>query len=55
VQRPAAWQEGCLIEAAMLNTSPWEGAVCRAMKVGKEEDIGFLTAIETWLKNDLNS
>jgi len=27
-----------LIEAAMLNTSPWEGAVCRAMKVGKERD-----------------
>ena len=29
-----------LIDAAMLNTSPWEGAVCRAMKVGKEEIIG---------------
>ena len=39
----------------MLNTSPWEGAVRRAMKVGKEEVIGFLTAIETWLKNDLNA
>jgi hypothetical protein len=39
----------------MLNTSPWEGAVCRAMKVGKEEVIGFLIAIETWLKNDLNA
>ena len=25
-----------LIEAAMYNTSPWEGAVCRPMKVGKE-------------------
>ena len=34
-----------LIEAAMLNTSPWEGAVCRAMKVGKEEIIGLLTAV----------
>lgn len=44
-----------LIEAAMLNTSPWEGAVCRAMKVGKEEIIGLLTAVETWLKNDLNT
>ncbi len=43
-----------LIEAAMLNTSPWEGSVCRAMKVGKEEIIGILTAVETWLKTDLN-
>ncbi len=43
-----------LIEAAMLNTNPWEGAVCRAMKVGKEEIIGLLTAVETWLKKDLN-
>jgi L-seryl-tRNA(Ser) seleniumtransferase len=42
-----------LIDAAMLNTSPWEGAVCRAMKVGKEEIIGILTAVETWLKTDL--
>src|SRR5579862_4290877 len=44
-----------LIEAAMLNTSPWEGAVCRAMKVGKEEIIGVLTAVETWFKTDLNA
>jgi uncharacterized pyridoxal phosphate-dependent enzyme len=44
-----------LIEAAMRNTSPWEGAVCRAMKVGKEEVIGLLTAVETWLKADLNA
>jgi L-seryl-tRNA(Ser) seleniumtransferase len=43
-----------LIEAAMLNTSPWEGAVCRAMKVGKEEIIGLLTAVETWMKADLS-
>src|ERR1700676_4544773 len=43
-----------LIEAAMLNTSPWEGAVCRAMKVGKEEIVGLLTAVETWLKTDLD-
>jgi uncharacterized pyridoxal phosphate-dependent enzyme len=41
-----------LIEAALLNTSPYEGAVCRPMKVGKEEVIGCLTAIETWLKLD---
>jgi len=43
-----------LIEAAMLNTSPWEGAVCRAMKVGKEEIVGLITAVETWLKTDLS-
>jgi uncharacterized pyridoxal phosphate-dependent enzyme len=41
-----------LIEAALLNGSPREGAVCRAMKVGKEEVIGCLTALETWLKLD---
>ena len=41
-----------LIDAAMRNSAPWEGAVCRAMKVGKEEVIGCLTAIETWLKID---
>jgi len=29
-----------LIEAALLNSSPREGAVCRPMKVGKEEVIG---------------
>ena len=43
-----------LIEAAMKNTSPWEGSVCRAMKVGKEEIVGLLTAVETWLKTDLD-
>jgi L-seryl-tRNA(Ser) seleniumtransferase len=43
-----------LIEAALANTNPWEGAVCRPMKVGKEEIIGCLTAVETWLKMDLN-
>jgi uncharacterized pyridoxal phosphate-dependent enzyme len=43
-----------LIEAALLNCSPREGAVCRPMKVGKEEIIGCLTALETWLKLDEN-
>ena len=48
---------GCkdLIEAAMLNTSPWEGAVCRAMKVGKEEVMGCLAAVEAWTKMDLSA
>src|SRR6476469_7383315 len=41
-----------LIEAALLNCSPREGAVCRPMKVGKEEVIGCLKALETWLKVD---
>ncbi len=41
-----------LIESALLNSSPREGAVCRPMKVGKEEVIGCLTALETWLKID---
>src|SRR6202795_43801 len=44
-----------LIEAAMKNTSPWEGSVCRAMKVGKEEIVGLVTAVETWLKTDLDA
>jgi len=44
-----------LIEAALLNTSPYEGAVCRPMKVGKEEVMGCLAAIETWLKLDSNA
>ena len=42
-----------LIEAALANSSPYEGAVCRPMKVGKEEIIGCLTAVETWLRVDL--
>jgi seryl-tRNA(Sec) selenium transferase len=41
-----------LIEAALLNSNPREGAICRPMKVGKEEVIGCLTALETWLKVD---
>jgi uncharacterized pyridoxal phosphate-dependent enzyme len=41
-----------LITAALKNYAPREGAVCRPMKVGKEEIIGCLTALETWLKID---
>jgi L-seryl-tRNA(Ser) seleniumtransferase len=41
-----------LIEAALRNSAPWEGSVCRPMKVGKEEVIGCLTAVEIWLKSD---
>jgi uncharacterized pyridoxal phosphate-dependent enzyme len=42
-----------LIEAALANSNPWEGAVCRPMKVGKEEIMGCLAAVETWLKMDV--
>lgn len=42
-----------LIDAALANYNPYEGAVCRPMKVGKEEIIGMLTAIETWEKLDI--
>jgi uncharacterized pyridoxal phosphate-dependent enzyme len=44
-----------LIEAGMANSAPWEGAVCRAMKVGKEEIMGILAAVEYWSKADLNA
>jgi seryl-tRNA(Sec) selenium transferase len=44
-----------LIDAALANSSPWEGAVCRAMKVGKEEIIGCLAAVEAWYAMDLNA
>lgn len=44
-----------LITAALANSSPWEGAVCRAMKVGKEEVIGCLAAVEAWQKKDLSA
>lgn len=44
-----------LIDAALANTSPWEGAVCRPMKVGKEEIIGCLAAVEAWFGMDVNA
>lgn len=44
-----------LIDAALANSSPWEGAVCRAMKVGKEEIMGCLAAVEAWMKTDLSA
>jgi uncharacterized pyridoxal phosphate-dependent enzyme len=42
-----------LIEAALANSSPWEGSVCRAMKVGKEEIMGILAALDYWSHADL--
>lgn len=44
-----------LIEAALYNTNPWEGAVCRPMKVGKKEIVGCLAAVEAWFKMDLKN
>lgn len=44
-----------LIDAALANTSPWEGAVCRPMKVGKEEIMGCLAAVEAWFDMDMNA
>ncbi len=42
-----------LIDAALANTCPWEGAVCRPMKVGKEEIMGMLAAVDYWSHADL--
>jgi seryl-tRNA(Sec) selenium transferase len=44
-----------LIDAALAQCSPWEGAVCRAMKVGKEEIVGVLAAVEAWTRLDLGA
>jgi len=44
-----------LIAAALANTSPWEGAICRPMKVGKEEIMGVLAALEWWMKADVGA
>jgi L-seryl-tRNA(Ser) seleniumtransferase len=41
-----------LVEAALRNGSPYEGAVCRPMKVGKEEIVGVLAAVEWSSKRD---
>ena len=51
MQRLAAGRKD-LIDAALMNSAPREGSVCRPMKVGKEEIIGCLTALETWLNLD---
>lgn len=41
-----------LIEAALHNGSPFEGSICRPMKVGKEEIVGALAALEWSSKRD---
>ncbi len=42
-----------LIDAARYNSSPWEGSICRPMKVGKEEIMGMLAAVDYWAKADV--
>ena len=44
-----------LIEAARYNSNPWEGSICRPMKVGKEEIMGCLAAVEYWSKADITA
>ena len=44
-----------LIDAALANSDPWEGAVCRPMKVGKEEVMGLLAALKYWSNADLTA
>jgi D-glucosaminate-6-phosphate ammonia-lyase len=41
-----------LIEAAKLNFGPEGDSLCRTNKVNKEETIGMLVALETYLKED---
>lgn len=41
-----------LIEAALLNNNPNEDAIGRPCKVGKEEIMGLLVALEEYLKRD---
>jgi uncharacterized pyridoxal phosphate-dependent enzyme len=41
-----------LIEAAKLNTSPYSASIHRGMKVNKEEILGMLVALESFLKRD---
>lgn len=41
-----------LIEAARLNTAPYSDSVGRGCKVNKEEILGMLVALETYMKRD---
>ncbi len=44
-----------LIDAALANNNPWEGAVGRPLKVGKEEIMGILAAVDYWSRADLGA
>ena len=41
-----------LIDAAQLNNSPYSNTIGRGMKVGKEEIIGLVAAVDWFLKQD---
>jgi seryl-tRNA(Sec) selenium transferase len=41
-----------LIDAALYNSTPWEGAICRPMKVSKEEIMACLAALDFWSTAD---
>lgn len=41
-----------LIEAARLNTSPYSDSIGRGMKVNKEEILGMMVAVESYIKRD---
>jgi len=41
-----------LIEAAVMNNCPNSDSICRSNKVGKEEIVGLLAALELYLKQD---
>jgi L-seryl-tRNA(Ser) seleniumtransferase len=41
-----------LVDAARLNASPWGGTIGRGMKVGKEEIVGLVAAVERYLTVD---
>jgi seryl-tRNA(Sec) selenium transferase len=40
-----------LVQAAWANSAPHH-TVCRSLKVGKEEIVGMLAAVEAWMKRD---
>jgi len=44
-----------LIEAARLNTSPYDDTIGRGMKVSKEELLGMMVAVEVSMKHDYKS
>jgi uncharacterized pyridoxal phosphate-dependent enzyme len=44
-----------LIDAALYNSTPWEGSICRPMKVGKEEMMACLAALDYWSKADIDA
>ena len=40
-----------LVQAASVHSAPHHG-YARAMKVGREEVVGMVTAVESWVKHD---